>query len=434
MVGHASAKPKKLEEGDLVAGKFVVERTIGAGGMGQVVVARHQELGTRVAIKVVHAEVATDPDNIARFKREARAMARLRSEHVVRVYDVGETATGLPYLIMEYLEGRDLGSVLAERGPLPVDDVIGWLVQACEALVEAHENGIIHRDLKPQNLFVSKRTSRALESEPEGHLRVLDFGLAKPFAGFGAVPESMKLTRPGEVVGTSHYMAPEQVRGDTLDGRVDIWAAGACLFRLLTQKYPFGSGGAAITCAGILAEPPANIRQIRDEVSAPVEAIILRCLQKRAENRYQTMYELMHALQSVKRSASLSSLTAAMPVVVREQVTTMLAQRSSSNMLAAAPSSASGKFDTTLRTSTPPSFPNRTQPMAAMAMQNVRASQPSLPRTDLAPYSQQRSLPPPSRKKASPLLYVLVAVWILVVLVVGIMLVLHYRGLPVHGP
>ena len=445
MVGHARALPKKLEAGDLVAGKFVVERTIGEGGMGQVVVARHQELGTRVAIKVVHADAAADPDNITRFKREARAMARLRSEHVVRVYDVGETDTGLPFLIMEYLEGRDLGSLLAERGPLPVDDVIGYMIQACEALLEAHEIGIVHRDLKPQNLFLSRRTSRALDSDGEGHLRVLDFGLAKPFTGFGAAPESMKLTRPGEIVGTSHYMAPEQVRGDVLDGRVDIWGAGACLFRLLTQKYPFGGGGAAITCASILAEPPANLRQLRSEIGAPVEAIVTRCLQKRPGDRYASMRELMSALQNVKRSASLPSLTAAMPVAVREQVTMLLEARSSSHIVAAAPSSVSG-IDATMRTSQQ-RMPSRTAPMQAIPP--VRASQPSYPRAsqpELSPASYgigptsmptPVSLPPASlpmapprlqKRKRSIWLWVLITVWVLVLFVAGAGWALHRGG------
>lgn len=288
MPGSTNEAPRALERGDLIAGKFVVEETIGRGGMGQVVRARHRELGTRVAVKVV-LPTSLDAESIARFKREARAMASLTNEHTVRVYDVGESESGQPFMIMEHLEGRDLGSLLNERGPLPVDDVVDWMLQASSALIEAHDGGIVHRDLKPQNLFVTRRASG------EMHLRVLDFGLAKPFSGLGA---EFKLTRPGDVIGTSQYMAPEQVQAQALDVRTDIWSAGATMYRLLTKRFPFEGDSPIVTCSRIVTEAPPPPRAYRPEIPADVEAVILRCLEKRKENRFASMRELAAALQA----------------------------------------------------------------------------------------------------------------------------------------
>jgi serine/threonine-protein kinase len=277
-----------LAAGDIVAGKFVVERTIGAGGMGQVVAARHQQLGTTVAIKVIHANEAKDPHAVTRFRREALAIARLRSEHVVRIYDIGETESGAPFMIMEYLEGHDLGALLLERGPLPIADALAYVFQACDALIEAHDAGIYHRDIKPQNLFLAKRPSG------ESTIRVLDFGLAKG----DAFHSELKLTAPGDIVGTARYMAPEQILGGAIDARTDIWGLGVSLYRLLTRSYPFASGNAPDILASILTHEPIALREQRPEIPPRLEAVVSRCLRRDPSERFPNMRELADALRS----------------------------------------------------------------------------------------------------------------------------------------
>jgi serine/threonine-protein kinase len=296
-----STAPRPLAAGDVVDDKYVVERTIGMGGMGQVVGARHRELGTRVAIKVVHSDRLNDQTTLTRFKLEAQALAKLTSEHTVRIYDVGETAEGLPFIIMEYLEGADLGSLLFKEHPLAIADILEWMIQASSALGEAHAVGIIHRDLKPGNLFLSKRASG------EGLVRVLDFGLAKSMK-----KEVKTVTAMGEVVGTSSYMAPEQLRRLDLDARTDIWGAGACLHRLLTREFPFGADLPEM-CLRILSEPPTPARSVRPDVPASVEAIVARCLQKNPGARFQSMSELAAALREARDGLGRSLGTVRMP-------------------------------------------------------------------------------------------------------------------------
>src|SRR5260370_12369093 len=173
VAGLLTRSPSLPLPGETIAGKYLVERVIGAGGMGVVVAARHERLGQRVAIKFVRGEAARDANAVARFLREARAAATLSSEHVAKVLDVGELEGGAPYMVMEYLAGVDLGEVLRKKGPLPIPEALGAVLQACEALAEAHSMGILHRDLKPSNVFVTKR--------PDGSplIKVLDFGISK---------------------------------------------------------------------------------------------------------------------------------------------------------------------------------------------------------------------------------------------------------------
>jgi serine/threonine-protein kinase len=289
MAGVVRGEPRELMPGDVIADKFVVERTLGKGGMGQVVAARHKELGLPVAIKIILPENLGDQDNLARFEREARAMARLRSEHTVRIYDVGRTDKGVPYMIMEHLAGRDLASVLADTGPLPVGNALDYMIQCCDALEEAHDAGIVHRDLKPPNLFLSKR-----RSGPD-YVRVLDFGLAKALEVGASSP--VKVTRSGEVIGTLQYMAPEQVTGSEVDVRTDVWGVGACLFRLLSGRHPFAGASGPEICAAILMDPPQQLRTIRPEIPLQVEDVVRRCLEKEPESRFPTIVELRAALR-----------------------------------------------------------------------------------------------------------------------------------------
>lgn len=299
VAGSAAARsaPKRLSVGDVVAERYVVERVVGLGGMGQVLAARHIKLGTTVAIKAVHPELANDSQAVARFLREAQAMARLASEHTVRVYDVGELAGGVPYMIMEHLEGRDLGALLVERGPLPVPLALEYVRQACDALIEAHAAGIIHRDVKPQNLFVTRRANGT------ELVRVLDFGLAKPMQN-GA----HQLTRAGCVIGTAQYMAPEQILANgVIDARTDVWGVGATLFRLLTRQYPFQEANPAMAVAAILTRAPARVQMLRPDVPDAVAALVDRCLSRDQAQRFQSVTELAFAIDRARMAPATPS-------------------------------------------------------------------------------------------------------------------------------
>src|ERR1019366_641727 len=192
-----------VREGDLLAGKYRVERVLGAGGMGIVVAARHEQLDQMVAIKFVRDDALDNDEAVQRFLREARAAVKLKSEHVARVLDVGKLESGAPYMVMEYLEGSDLGKVLAEQGAVDASVAADWILQACEAVAEAHAMGIVHRDLKPENLFLTNTVGGAQR------IKVLDFGVSKAMGG--ASGELSNLTRTRAMLGSPLYMAPEQM-------------------------------------------------------------------------------------------------------------------------------------------------------------------------------------------------------------------------------
>jgi len=279
-----------LEKGDLVAGRYRVERVIGSGGMGQVVAARHIELGNLFAIKVLRP--TEDPAVAVRFMREAQAIAQVQNEHVVRVHDVGQTDKGLPYIVMEHLDGQDLGALLAARGPLAVDEAVGAILEACEGLAEAHALGIVHRDLKPQNLFLARKSIAG-----DAIVKVVDFGLAKSMTQGNGQGLHAKATLQGEIVGTGGYMAPEQMNGEATP-RSDVWALGVSLYRLLTGKHPF-AGKTAIELS--VAALTADFRQIsifRTDVPPAIENVIARCLRKMPEERFADARALGDALLS----------------------------------------------------------------------------------------------------------------------------------------
>jgi eukaryotic-like serine/threonine-protein kinase len=206
-----------VREGDILAGKYRVERVLGIGGMGVVVAAHHLQLDEKVALKFLLPEALGNSEAVARFAREARAAVKIKSEHVARVIDVGTLPNGAPYMVMEYLDGGDLAAWLQERGPLPIEQAVEFVLQACVAVADAHALGIIHRDLKPANLFCVRRSDGQLS------IKVLDFGISKmtPFGGSG--PSAM--THTSALMGSPLYMSPEQMRSakDT-NPRTDIWA------------------------------------------------------------------------------------------------------------------------------------------------------------------------------------------------------------------
>ena len=281
-------KKSPVSPGDVLAGKYRVERVLGVGGMGVVVAATHLQLEQLVALKFLLPSALLKPSAVGRFEREARAAVRLRSEHVARVIDVGTMEDGAPYIVMEYLEGRDLGARVDEDGPLSVPEAVDYLLQTCEAVAEAHALGIIHRDLKPQNLFLTSR----VDGKPL--VKVLDFGISKVTQG----ADELSLTKTTDVVGSPNYMSPEQLRAARLaDARSDIWALGAILYELLSGKVPFEAETLTQLCAMVISDPPRPLKDLRPDLPLDLIATIERCLDKDPARRFQNVGELADALE-----------------------------------------------------------------------------------------------------------------------------------------
>jgi eukaryotic-like serine/threonine-protein kinase len=311
-----------INEGDVLAGKYRVEKLLGMGGMGMVVAAHHIQLDERVALKFLLHDAMKVPEAVARFVREARAATKIKSEHVVRIIDVGSFESGEPYMVMEYLDGKDLGALIRDGGPLSPEATAEYLLQACEALSEAHALGIIHRDLKPSNLFLAKRR----DGSPL--VKVLDFGISKVSGVSGSGPD-LGLTKTTAMMGSPLYMSPEQMASARdVDTRTDIWALGAILYECLSGNPPFNADTVPQLCAMVLQQEPEPLRTLRPELPPAVDAIASRCLRKAPPDRYANVAELAvalaelaprHARTSVQRisrvleAAGLSASTTALP-------------------------------------------------------------------------------------------------------------------------
>jgi serine/threonine-protein kinase len=279
------------KHGDVIARKYVVEEVIGTGGMGGVVAARHKQLGERVAVKVLLPKALKDAEAIGRFVREARTQIRIKNEHVVRVLDIDQLDSGAPYILMEYLEGRDLARMLRAEGRLPIPRAIDYVLQACVAIAEAHMLGIVHRDLKPSNLFVTQR------SDGTPLVKVLDFGISKALEADLAEPRSAELTDTQAVFGSPAYMSPEQIRSaKNVDYRTDIWSLGVILFESVTGHPPFKAETVSGLLAAIAADPPLSLRDLREEAPPALEEVVARCLTKDVSRRFSTVAELAASL------------------------------------------------------------------------------------------------------------------------------------------
>jgi serine/threonine protein kinase len=270
--------------------KYEIINALGGGGMGRVLHARHRQLRRSVAIKLLHQDLR-DSESVTRFLREARAAAQIRSSHVAHVMDAGLLRSGQPYIVMEYLQGQDLARMVAQRGRLPVDLAIDIVLQALEALAEAHSLEIIHRDIKPGNLFATRGVDGDLT------IKVLDFGLAKTSPTLDTLDPAV--TERGAVLGTPSYMAPEQfVDAQNVDGRADIWGIGATLFELLTGRPPITGTNLPQVYAAVMHQPIPMITESDSHVSGDLGAVVAKCLTRERDGRYANVAELAEALES----------------------------------------------------------------------------------------------------------------------------------------
>jgi serine/threonine-protein kinase len=278
------SSPRPVSVGDVLAGRYTIVRALGEGGMALVFEGEHVRLGQRVAIKLIRAELAAHAELIARFEREGRAASKLRSRHAARIFDVDVTDAGVPFLTMELLSGNDLAAELERRGVLPIAEAVAHVMQACDALAEAHALGIVHRDVKPSNLFLTTEGTERI-------IKVLDFGIAT-----SPLDDDGRLTRTGAVMGTPIYMAPEQFRSAKgVDARADVWSLGATLFELISGRPPF-EGSAATVGIAIVGDALPSIHELRADVPEGLAAAIARALEKDREARFQTVTELRDAI------------------------------------------------------------------------------------------------------------------------------------------
>jgi len=281
---------REVQSGQLIAGKYRVGQVLGRGGMGVVMAALHEQLNQRVALKFLTDDAFQQPEAVTRFLREARAAVQIQSEHVARVMDVGTLDSGAPYMVMEYLRGRDLKEVSSRRGPLPITEAVDFLLQACDAVAEAHSLGIVHRDLKPSNLFLTER--------PDGTplVKVLDFGISKALQSGDR--SQLQMTASAAIMGSPQYMSPEQIRSSkNVDARADVWALGTILHELLTGTPAYVADTVPGLLAMIVADAPPPLCASRPDAPADLEAAILRCLEKDRDRRFSSVAVLARSLE-----------------------------------------------------------------------------------------------------------------------------------------
>jgi len=288
-----------LRVGQVLVGKYRVERQIGRGGMGVVLAATHLQLEHQVAIKVLRRELLEDDRALTRLLSEARAAAKIRSEHVARVLDVGTLDNGSPFIVMEYLDGEDLADLLDRQGALEVPQAVQFLLQSCEALAEVHAAEMVHRDLKPGNLFIA----RLPDGSPS--LKIVDFGISKHI---GPSAHNTAATTSAQVLGSPYYMPPEQMRAEPVDERSDIWSLGAILFEMLTARPPFLGETLPEVYAAVLAQPAPRVASLRPDVPPGLDQIVQRCLDKDPAQRFCDVADLAEALAPFGNARSAHSV------------------------------------------------------------------------------------------------------------------------------
>jgi len=294
---------------EILDGQFRIIKKIGTGGMGSVYKAEQPDMNRMVAVKILHAKLKNRRDLVSRFRREARAMSHLTHPNTVKVFMYGELETGELYIVMEYLDGRNLNQIVRRQGPLPLERAIPVLVQVCGALQEAHDKGIVHRDLKPENIFLT--TSGGMQD----FAKVLDFGLAK-VTERELRPGSIMLTQEGMVFGTPEFMSPEQAQGIKLDRRSDIYSLASILYEALTGKLPFEARTSMEFIQLHVTKPPIPINQRVEGKTFPggLEKVIEKALAKDVDDRYATAADFANALRSYGPSTEASQAALPPPV------------------------------------------------------------------------------------------------------------------------
>src|SRR5215831_11431550 len=293
-------------------GSYEIQSPLGAGGMGEVYLARQSSLGRQVAIKVLASSSASDPERMRRFEQEARSASALNHPNIISIYDVGRENT-TAYIAMEFVDGRTLRA-LTESAPLNIKKALQIAAQIADGLAKAHAAGIVHRDLKPENIMVTK----------DGFVKILDFGLAKLMPGLDRSSQATIVTadsQPGTVLGTAPYMSPEQARGDSVDYRSDIFSLGSILYEMLTCRQPFKGASAAQTLTAIIEDDPSPLAEANPKTPTPLRWVVERCLAKDPEERYNSTLDLARDLKSIRDHLSNTnasgSLAAAPSVATR---------------------------------------------------------------------------------------------------------------------
>jgi tRNA A-37 threonylcarbamoyl transferase component Bud32 len=267
--------------GTLIGERFRLEEKVGSGGMSSVYRAFDPTLERRVAIKMMHRDISSDPDQLERFRREARAVAQLNHPHVVTVIDAGED-DGAPYIVFEYVEGETLKERIRRLGRLPIDEAIAYAIEIGRALECAHAHKLVHRDVKPQNVLI----------DPDGRAKVTDFGIARSM-------EAQGLTATGRVLGTTDYVSPEQALGHEVTEQSDIYSLGIVLYEMLTGEVPFQADTQVAVAMKHVREPMPDAQRRRPEISATLAAVVERATAKETQNRYATVDEMVHDLEEV---------------------------------------------------------------------------------------------------------------------------------------
>jgi eukaryotic-like serine/threonine-protein kinase len=362
-----------VRPGDVLAKKYRVERVLGEGGMGVIVAAHHLKLDEKVALKFLLPRAMNNAEAVDRFAREARAAAKIKSEHVARVIDVGELENGAPYIVMEYLEGSDLSAWLKQHGRLQPEQAVGFVLQACEALAEAHVLGIVHRDLKPANLFLAKRPGGA------PIVKVLDFGISKATLS----TSEARLTQTSSIMGSPLYMSPEQMQSSkTVDIRSDIWALGVVLYELLGGRAPFGGDTMPELVLAVVHSEPTPLRSVCADVPEGLAAVVSCCLAKDPSARFADVGELAAALAPFgppRSDVSVERIAHVLAAAAERVSPRVVVTHPRGSSVSPAASTAAQGIARTVLTPIEQFEPTRAMPGAATTSKPVSSGQPTSP-------------------------------------------------------
>lgn len=296
MLSPPAAVTGALAPGTIIQGRYEIGQVIGEGGMGRVYQVYDRQLEKTFAAKILNAQLVKDAASVKRFEQEARAAAALTHANLVPVYDYGQSESGLPFIVMDYLQGQDLAAMIQQEGFLDKNRALDIVLQTCEAVAHAHQKNVIHRDLKPSNIFVTR------SSDGNDIVKVLDFGIAKIHQQPGQKAET--LTQTGELFGSPLYMSPEQCLGNVIDQRSDIYAIGCVLYEMLTGQAPFSAANPIKTILKHINEDPKPASDVMNDGSIPADlnAVVMRCLEKDPSDRYESVDQLIHDLRNIRES------------------------------------------------------------------------------------------------------------------------------------